>query len=216
MTPPKMVSYRTFARPWRIMISAALLLAAVGLLLSVVLYVRADQAQRDRADLAAKIAQIAKQKAVHVQAQANRNTTQIAAGKRNTGRIVRYLQGKQGLPGVPGVDGKIGAPGPPGGIGPRGFMGLAGQDGTPGVNGKNGSDGAPGLGPTDDQVAAAVAAYCDQHNQCAGSTGATGPPGADGAQGPPGPQGPAGSSPSTLECTPDPNVPGSFTCVPTS
>jgi hypothetical protein len=43
-----------------------------------------------------------------------------------------------------------------------------------GPTGQNGSDGQPGQNATDDQVAAAVAAYCSSHNQCQGSSGGTG------------------------------------------
>jgi hypothetical protein len=40
-----------------------------------------------------------------------------------------------------------------------------------GAAGTNGSDGQPGQNVTDDQVIAAVSAYCDAHNQCAGPKG---------------------------------------------
>lgn len=54
------------------------------------------------------------------------------------------------------------------------FQGATGQSGTNGTNGKD---------ATDAQVAAAVGAYCDAHNNCAGATGTTGADGATGPQG---------------------------------
>lgn len=45
-------------------------------------------------------------------------------------------------------------------VGPTGDRGTDGTPGDPGSNGSNGTDGAPGPGPTDAQVAAAVASYC--------------------------------------------------------
>lgn len=40
-----------------------------------------------------------------------------------------------------------------------------------GAAGTNGADGQPGQNATDDQVAAAVGAYCDAHSQCQGQQG---------------------------------------------
>jgi hypothetical protein len=50
-----------------------------------------------------------------------------------------------------------------------------------GTPGKNGTDGT---NATDAQVKAAVTAYCDAHNICAGPAGQTGPTGKTGAPGP--------------------------------
>jgi hypothetical protein len=67
--------------------------------------------------------------------------------------------GTNGKDGAAGVDGKDGATGP---------AGPAGKDGT---------DAPP---PTQEQVDAAVTAYCDAHDHCQGPAGATGPAGKDG------------------------------------
>ena len=65
---------------------------------------------------------------------------------------------------------------------------IAANPPTNGQAGAPGSDGAPGPGPSDEQVAAAVAAFCDAHDGCRGPEG---PTGADstvpGPEGPPGP-----------------------------
>lgn len=57
---------------------------------------------------------------------------------------------------------------------------FQGQPGQNGANGSNGTDGQPGQNATDDQVAAAVAAYCDSHGQCQGQQGTQGDQGAQG------------------------------------
>lgn len=54
----------------------------------------------------------------------------------------------------------------------------------PPASGKDGQDGKPGPGPTDDQVAASVAAYCGATSQpCKGPAGQDGTDGKDGADG---------------------------------
>lgn len=105
--------------------------------------------------------------------------------------VTRYvpIAGPRGFPGLPGPDGKTvvgpkgdSITGPQGDtvIGPQGKEGDVGADGPAGTAGKDsatvGPQGATGPGPTDAQVAAAVAAYCDTHNQCKGEQG---PPGMD-------------------------------------
>lgn len=90
-------------------------------------------------------------------------------------------------------------------VGP--VAGEDGKDGRPGKDGEDGKDGARGPGPTDQQVADAVAEYCAANGGCVGATGPAGPagvqgvagndgkagaPGADGATGATGPAGPAG------------------------
>lgn len=57
--------------------------------------------------------------------------------------------------------------------------GADGTDGTDGTDGADGSDGAPGPGPTDEQIAAAVEAYCAD-GKCKGESGRDGADGADG------------------------------------
>lgn len=97
--------------------------------------------------------------------------------------------GPQGEPGGPGSDGADGADGatgdqgPAGATGSQGEPGVAGPQGEVGPVGPAGAEGAPGPGPTDEQIAAAVATYCEAHNQCQG------PPGPEGPPGPPGPPG---------------------------
>lgn len=127
-------------------------------------------------------------------------------------------QGERGEVGPPGPEGPAGPTGPTGPPGPTGEPGStgaggdtitgpagpAGQDGVNGQNGTDGSDGsdgamgpagpagpagADGPGPTEDQVAAAIAAWCAPRNDCVGPQGAEGPPG---PAGPSGPQGPPG------------------------
>lgn len=78
--------------------------------------------------------------------------------------------------------GTTGEPGAPGASGQDGTTGEPGQDGAPGTPGEAGTPGAPGPGPTDDQVAAAVTAYC-QTQGCTGPQGPTGPDGPPGADG---------------------------------
>lgn len=72
-------------------------------------------------------------------------------------------------------------PGPPGPVGPKGesitgpkgdtVVGPPGESitGPPGKDGKDGADSTvPGPGPTDAQIAQAVADYCAAHNDCKG------------------------------------------------
>lgn len=73
--------------------------------------------------------------------------------------------------------------------GPRG---AAGPSGTPGAT------GAQGAGPTDTQIASAVAAYCSAHGDC---TGPAGPTGAKGEQGEPGTAGADGRGIASVDCT---------------
>jgi hypothetical protein len=61
-----------------------------------------------------------------------------------------------------------------------------GSRGPSGASGQPGATGAQGPGPTDAQIADAVAAYCSAHNQCTGPAGPSGPPGPSGASGEPG------------------------------
>jgi hypothetical protein len=75
--------------------------------------------------------------------------------------------GAVGPAGPAGKDGATGAPGPAGATGPQGEAGATGQQGAQGDAGPAGPQGAQGPGPSDRQIAAAVAAYCDAHNQCA-------------------------------------------------
>lgn len=49
-----------------------------------------------------------------------------------------------------------------------GAPGADGQNGTPGTDGAPGPAGTPGPGPTDEQVAAAVASYCGSGSSCEG------------------------------------------------
>jgi len=82
------------------------------------------------------------------------------------------VDGADGAPGPAGADGADGAPGPAGPpgadgpVGPPGVDGLPGVDGAPGPAGEPGPAGPPGEqgpGPTDEQIAAAVAAYLELH-----------------------------------------------------
>lgn len=74
-----------------------------------------------------------------------------------------------------------------------GHDGADGQNGKDGAPGSDGADGSAGPAPSDEQVAAAVAAYCDANEQCQGPTGPQGEPGHDGADSTvPGPQGEKG------------------------
>lgn len=70
-----------------------------------------------------------------------------------------------------------------GAAGPTGASGQPGPSGSPGPTGAAGASGSPGPGPTDDQVSAAVNAYCAAHGDC---TGPAGPKGDTGASGIPG------------------------------
>jgi hypothetical protein len=78
--------------------------------------------------------------------------------------------------------------------GPEGRPGASGSSGASGAPGQPGASGAAGPGPTDDQIAAAVAAYCTAHGNC------TGPAGPTGSAGPTGPTGPAGRGVASIDC----------------
>lgn len=70
--------------------------------------------------------------------------------------------------------------------GSAGSSGVAGAAGAAGATGQAGAGGAQGPGPTSDEVAAAVAAYCSAHGDCtgpAGQQGSAGPRGDTGASG---------------------------------
>jgi len=66
--------------------------------------------------------------------------------------------------------------------GPEGAAGSPGQDGAQGIQGEpggqgpTGEQGVQGPGPTDDQVATAVANYCSTRDGCRGPKGDTGDP----------------------------------------
>lgn len=69
--------------------------------------------------------------------------------------------------------------GPTGAVGPSGEPGEDGEDST-----VPGPEGPQGPGPSDEQVSAAVAAFCGQDTQpCRGEKGPEGAPGADGTPG---------------------------------
>jgi hypothetical protein len=70
--------------------------------------------------------------------------------------------------------------------GPRGAPGQDGADGRDGVDGEDGTDGQDGADappPTQAQVDAAVARYCDANGGCRGPKGDRGEPGTDGKDG---------------------------------
>lgn len=134
--------------------------------------------------------------------------------------VVAYCSGGQ-CEGPAGPSGAAGEPGDPGDPGQAGEPGAAGEEGAPG---QAGSPGAPGPGPTDDQIAAAVDAYCSARNDCQGPAGPAGADGEDGAPGPAGPRGAQGPPPEsftfthlaiTYRCT-DPDGDGAYTCEPTT
>lgn len=110
--------------------------------------------------------------------------------------VARFCQGGfcRGDRGVPGERGEPGEDGEPGKDG-ESITGPEGPQGPPGET----IVGPTGPGPTDAQVAAAVAAYCDAHGECRGEQGPQGEPGADstepGPQGEPGPTCPDGYAP---------------------
>lgn len=99
--------------------------------------------------------------------------------------------GPVGHAGDTGAQGEPGATGDAGPAGPAGDTGPAGADGAPGADGVDGQDGEPGRPPTEEEVAAAVEAFCSD-GACKGDTGATGPKGDTGDTGPIGPQGEQG------------------------
>jgi hypothetical protein len=71
-----------------------------------------------------------------------------------------------------------GPAGAPGQDGADGRDGVDGEDGTDGTDGQDGADAPP---PTQAQVDAAVARYCDANGGCRGPKGDRGQPGDDGA-----------------------------------
>lgn len=122
-----------------------------------------------------------------------------------------------GAPLTTGAAGAAGSQGPPGPEGSQGPPGPPGSTGAPGAVGPEGPAGQPGVTPTQDDIAAAVAAYCGETGNCrpgptqtqivaavaaycadqpggscAGPQGDPGPPGPSGDAGPPGPQGEPG------------------------
>lgn len=132
-------------------------------------------------------------------------------------------QGPKGDMGEPGRQGPAGEPGPPGEVGATGATGARGPsgiDGTQGTQGAQGEPGQPGPGPSDEQVAAALAAFCAANNGCAGPQGPQGTTGPAGEPGAPGPACPAGSEPQniTVATFDDLGLPSQRTitaCVPT-
>lgn len=70
-----------------------------------------------------------------------------------------------------------------GAAGASGRPGQPGASGAPGASGQPGPQGDTGPGPTDEQVSAAVAAYCSAHGDCSGPAGPSGASGAPGAPG---------------------------------
>jgi hypothetical protein len=70
-----------------------------------------------------------------------------------------------------------------------------GATGSAGKNGADGPVGQQGPAPTDDQITAAVASYCQAHDDCVGPTGPTGPSGSSGKDGS------DGRGISSVECT---------------
>ena len=125
---------------------------------------------------------------------------------------VRYLQGRRGSPGLTGPPGSPGI-GERGATGRRGrpgqsIRGRPGEAGTPGksIEGPPGSDGKPGADAppvTSEALSDAVAAYCENHNDCRGPAGADGSNGRDGVDGAQGPPGPPGSNATAVGCTVD-------------
>jgi Collagen triple helix repeat (20 copies) len=77
-------------------------------------------------------------------------TTQLRAA------VVAYLAAHPAPAGPPGQSGPVGATGSPGA---PGATGSPGEPGPSGIPGDAGPTGPPGPGPTDDQIAEAVAAY---------------------------------------------------------
>lgn len=76
-----------------------------------------------------------------------------------------------------GAKGSSGSPGASGASGDPGHAGVSGQPG------QTGDQGQSGPGPTDDQIASAVAVYCSGHNDCTGPAGPKGDTGATGVTG---------------------------------
>lgn len=174
-------------RPWRAVAALALVLAAAGVLLSVLLYVQVKSSADDRQELQLRVAELARDKADRLEV---KSTAQTKAIKRNAVRsrkIVRYLRGERGYPGVPGKNGVIGAPGP---AGLRGKTGPAGPMGPIGPVGPAGPQGAPG------------------------ATGPQGPPGEQGPQGPPPSSATFHNADGTTTTCTDPEGDGSLDCPP--
>lgn len=71
--------------------------------------------------------------------------------------------GVAGPAGPAGADGVAGPPGADGAAGPQGEPGPAGEPGVAGPAGPPGADGPAGPGPSDEQIAASVAAYLTLH-----------------------------------------------------
>lgn len=61
-----------------------------------------------------------------------------------------------------------------GATGSTGARGASGASGQPGATGPSGATGPQGPGPTDTQIATAVAAYCSAHGGCTGPAGPKG------------------------------------------
>lgn len=91
--------------------------------------------------------------------------------------------------------------------------GPAGIDGQDGQDGQTGATGAPGPGPTDTQVAAAVAAYCADGN-CVGPKGDKGDTGEQGPPGPPPSEFTFTQLGVTYDCTLTDPDPPSYDCQP--
>lgn len=183
-------SRRTLVLVWAVALIAFLLLGVYGVAaLSqqsdeiADLHQSAVAGKADRADLRSELDK--QQHALDIA-----NAKLIKAGKTP---VVTSKVGPSDLPillqGLRGVPGPVGPAAPPAKNGRNGSNGSAGRSGSDGLNGSNGTDGAPGKdgingtngavgpagpGPTDDQIADAIAAYCNAHDQCRGPAG---PPG---------------------------------------
>jgi len=97
------------------------------------------------------------------------------------------FKGPQGVPGESCDSNQVGCQGPKGNDGPEGPEGQEGPSGPPG------KDADPAAKPTDEQVAAAVEAYCSRETQpCRGPAGPEGPMGPQGPKGDVGQMGPEG------------------------
>lgn len=123
------------------------------------------------------------------------------------------------VPGEPGRDGEDGRDGRdcdpliwPLCQGPQGEQGEQGEPGETPPPGEDGVDGLPGRPPTAEEIADAVAAYCDG-GACKGDPGADGAPGADGPAGPPPASFEFSWLTTTWTCT-DPDGDGHYACEP--
>lgn len=72
---------------------------------------------------------------------------------------------------------------------------CAGSTGQTGASGSAGASGTPGASVSNSDIAAAIGAYCDAHNNC------TGPAGPSGAVGPTGPAGQDGRGIASIDCS---------------